>query len=83
MSCFSPEFVKELLIKLVVICVFIGIIRVLIPWLLGLFAAPPGGGIVWTIISYIFWGLVAVAVIYFCFALFECAFDGPGLRGLR
>lgn len=85
MACFSLAWLEQLLIWLVVVCVLIGIFKLLVPFLLTLFGAPPGGGMIMTILGYIIWGIVAIAVIIFVFELISCAFGngGPGLIGSR
>jgi hypothetical protein len=85
MTCFSLGFVENLLIWLVVIIVIVGIIKLLIPALMGWFGAPPGGGAVMTALGYVLWGVVAVFVIILIFDLLSCVLGGGGLslHGLR
>ncbi len=80
MQCFSLQWLEQLLIWLVVVCVLVAIFKLIIPFLLSLFGAPPGGGMIMTILGYIIWGLVAIAVIIFIFELISCAF-GNGSAG--
>ena len=82
MACFSLAWLEQLLIWIVVVCVVVGIFKLVVPWLLSLFGGPPGGGMVFTIISYIIWGLVAIALIIFVFDLLQCSF-GLGTLRLR
>lgn len=78
MACFSLEWLKDLLIWLVIVLVVIGIVKLLIPALMSWFGAPPGGGSVMTILGYILWGIVAIAVIIFVFDLITCALGNGG-----
>jgi membrane protein DedA with SNARE-associated domain len=82
MSCFSLEWIERLLIYLVVLCVLIGVVRLLLPIVLGWFGAPPGGGTVITILGYIMWAVVAIFCIIFVFDLISCLIGGGG-TGLR
>jgi amino acid transporter len=78
MSCFSLEAAKELLIWLVVLVVLVAIFKLVLPWLLGLFGGPPGGGLVFTILGYILWGIVAIFVIIVLFDLASCMLGSGG-----
>jgi len=76
--CFSLDFFKELLIWLVILCVLIGIVKLLLPTVSGWFGAPPGGGTVIVILGYIIWGIVAIFVIIFVFDLISCVIGSGG-----
>lgn len=83
--CFSLEWLKELLIWIVLACVLVGIVKVLVPMVLSWFGAPPGGNAVITSLGYIVWAVIAILVIIFVFDLISCvigsgALHGPGLR---
>ena len=81
MACFSMDFLENLLIGLVVIVIIVAIAKLLLPKLLSLFGAPPGGGIIITILGWILWGVVAIFAIILIFDLLSCAFGGGGLHG--
>jgi membrane protein DedA with SNARE-associated domain len=72
MGCFSLDWVEQLLIWFVIVCLIVAIIRLLLPKLLGLFGGPPGASVVFTIIGYILWALVAIFCIYIAFDLISC-----------
>lgn len=72
MSCFSLAWVEQLLIWLVLLCVLIGIVKLLLPMVLSWFGAPPGGGTVITILGYIMWAVVAIFCIIIVFDLISC-----------
>lgn len=78
MSCFSLVWAEHLLIWLVVLCVLIGIVKLLLPMLLSWFGAPPGGGTVITILGYIMWAVVAIFCIIIVFDLISCAVGSGG-----
>ena len=78
MSCFSLAFVENLLIWLVVIVVLVAIFKLVLPLVLGLFGAPPGGGIIISILGYVIWAIVAIFVIIFVFDLLSCLIGGGG-----
>ncbi len=81
MACFSMAWIEQLLIWLVIVCVIIGIVKLIIPWVMSLFGAPPGGGAVMTALGYILWGVVAIFCIILMFNLLSCAFgSGPVLH---
>lgn len=84
MACFSLEWIKQLLIWLVVLCVLIGTVKLLLPMVLSWFGAPPGGGTVITILGYIMWAAVAIFCIIIVFDLISCVTasgSGPHLFG--
>lgn len=81
MACFSLAWLEQLLIWIVVVCVLVGIVKVLMPLVMGLFGAPPGGGAVMTILGYVLWGIAAVFVIIFVIDLVSCALGGGTLHG--
>lgn len=76
MACFSLAWLENLLIWLVGVIFIVALFKLVVPWLMSLLGAPPGGGIIVTIIQYIIWALVAVAVIIFVFELIGCVFGG-------
>ena len=68
MLCMSFE---PLLVQIVVICVVVGLVRLLLPWLLGMLGV--AGGIVAQAINIVVWGAVAIFVIRLIFSLLACA----------
>ena len=78
--CFSAAGIENFLIWMVILCVVIGILRVLVPWILGLAGIGVGGPIM-QIINLVIIAIVIIAVIIVAFALIECvAGGGFGLR---
>jgi hypothetical protein len=75
-ACFTLEWLKMLLIWLVVIVVIVAIFKVIVPWVMSQFASPPGGGNIMTILGYILWGIVAIFAIIFVFELIACLGGG-------
>ena len=80
MACFTLAWVEQLLIWLVFLCVLIGIAKVVLPMLLGLFGSPPGGGVIMTVINYVLWGIAAIFVIIIVFDLISCVVGSPSIR---
>jgi hypothetical protein len=81
MSCFSLAWIEQLLFWLVAVIVLVAIFKLLVPYLLGIFGGPPGGGVVFTILGYLLWGLVAVFCIVIAFDLLACIWpSGPSFR---
>lgn len=89
MACFSLQWLESILIWLVIILFVVAVVNLIIPAILNAFGpAPPGAGVVLTVLRYLVWTLVAIAVIIFIFNLITCAFGGPSgfgfpLRGVR
>lgn len=83
MGCFTADFFENLLIWLVIIIVIVGIIKLLIPYLAGIFGGPPGGEIVLKILSYVLWGIIVIFIIVLAFDLFSCLRgDGIGSHSI-
>jgi hypothetical protein len=59
--CFSFEWVKELLIWLVIVCAVVAIIRILLP--LALSQLGPFGGTIMALLNIIMWAFITVAII--------------------
>lgn len=81
MSCFSLAWLEQFLIWLVFVIAAVAIFNIVIPWLMGIMGAPPGGGMIMQILRVIAWVIVALAVIYFVFELFACL-SGGGIPSL-
>ena len=81
--CFSLPWLENALIWLVVICVVIGILKILVPWILALAGVGIDGNVM-RIINLLLIGVIIIAVIVVVFTLLECAlgggFHGPLLR---
>lgn len=73
--CFSAAGIENFLIWLVVVCVVIGILKILVPWILSL-AGVGITGPVSQIINILIIALIIIAVIIVAFSLIECL--GPG-----
>lgn len=69
-SCMSLGFLQQILIWVVVVVVVFGLIKLLLPYILG----PLGeaGTVIAGAIRLIMWGIIAIAVIYIIFALVSC-----------
>jgi hypothetical protein len=81
--CFSAAGIENFLIWLVVVCVVIGILKILVPWILSLAGVAISGPIA-QIINILIIAIVIIAVIIVAFALIECVSGGGlGLRFIR
>jgi hypothetical protein len=78
--CFSLAWIEALLINIVVLAVIVGVLRILVPWVIGLLGV--NAGPLMAIINLIIWGIVLVWVIYFVFSLLGCLGGGAGLGSL-
>lgn len=74
MSCFSLGFLQQLLVWVVIVIAVVSILRLLVPWLVSFIGIPMIG----QVIQIILWAIVAIACIYFIFALLSCLVGGGG-----
>lgn len=75
--CFSLQWLEQLLIWLVIVCAVVGILKLIIPFVLAQLGA--GGGVIMAAINIVMWAVIAIFVIYVCFALISCLVGGGGL----
>jgi hypothetical protein len=68
--CFSLAWVEQLLIYVIVFAVVVGILRLLLPYILGALGA--GGSVIAGAINLVLWGAIAIFVVVFCFDLISC-----------
>ena len=73
--CFSLAAIENFLIWLVVVCVVIGIVKILVPWILSLAGVGIDGNVA-RIINLIIIAVVIIAVIIVVFWLLQCALGG-------
>ena len=78
MPCFSLAWIEHALIWLVVVGCVVAILRLLIPWVLGILGI--GAGIVMQIINIALLCIVAIYVIYFAFDVIGCLLGHGGAR---
>jgi hypothetical protein len=71
MGCFSLAWLLSILIPLIVICAIIGIVRVVLPVILGWLGV--GGEIVMRVFNIILIAVVLIILVYFCIELLSCA----------
>jgi len=79
--CFSVEWIKEALIWLVIVLSVVAILRLLIPWVLGILGMP-AAGIVMQIINIFLFAIVAIYVIVFAFQVIGCLLGHGGVSRL-
>jgi hypothetical protein len=77
--CFSLSWIEALLVNVVIIAVIVGVLRILVPWIIGLLGVVAGP--LMAIINIIIWGIVLIWLIYFVFSLLGCI-GGGGLGSL-
>lgn len=75
MSCFSLAWLQQVLVWLVIVGAVVAILRLLIPWVLGVVGIP----VVGQAVNIILWAVVIIYVIYIVFALLGCLAGGGGL----
>jgi hypothetical protein len=74
--CWSLSFLEDLIIRIIILCAIIAIIKILVPWILSLI-----GGIsapIVQILYIILWAIVAIWCVIICFELFECLVGAGG-----
>lgn len=72
--CFSLIWFRDFLIMVVIVCAVVGIIKLLVPFILEKLGA--GGGVIMGALNIFMWAVVAIFVIYICFALISCLMGG-------
>lgn len=72
--CFSMGWLEQVLVWIVIVAAIIAILKLLLPFVLG--ALGVGGGIIAQAINIVLWAIVAIFVIYICFALISCLGGG-------
>lgn len=68
--CFSISWIEQLLVWLVIVCAIVAILKLLLPWLAGQLGG--AGSVIMGAINIVLWAVIAIFVIYFCFALIQC-----------
>lgn len=74
--CFTLPWLRDLFIWIIIVCAVIALIRLLVPWLVGLIGIP----ILGQAINIVLWAIVAIMVVNVVFALIGCllGFGGAG-----
>ena len=75
MGCFSLAWIEQLCIWLIMVIAIVSIIKLLVPYLLGLIGIP----LVGQIINIILWAVVAIMCVYIIFTLIGCLVGGGGI----
>jgi hypothetical protein len=65
--CFTLSWIEQFCIWLIIVCAIVAILRLLLPWV-----AAQIGGVIPGVINIVLWAVIAIFVVYFCFALIEC-----------
>lgn len=66
--CFSLAWLQQLCVWLIVLAAVVALIRLLVPWLVGLIGIP----IVGQALNIVLWAVVAIMAVYVVFALIGC-----------
>jgi hypothetical protein len=72
--CFTLGWLEALLVNIIILAAVIAVLRILIPWILGLVGFDPGP--LMAIVNIILWAIVAIFVIYLVFSLLSCLGGG-------
>lgn len=75
MSCLSADFVFLFLIRLAIFCGLVAIVRIVVPWLLGLagFIIPD---VMMRVLNVIFVIAIVIICLYVAWVLWDCAVGG-------
>jgi H+/Cl- antiporter ClcA len=74
--CFDLAFIENLLIWLVVVGCIVALLRLLLPWVLGMFGV--GGDILMRAINIVIGAIIAIFVIVIIFDLVSCLLGAGG-----
>jgi len=72
--CFSLPWLEAFLVYCIIVGAVIAILRLVIPWVIGQLGIP----LVGAVLNIVLWAVVAIFVIYICFALISCLIGGGG-----
>jgi len=78
--CFSVLWIVQTLIWLIVLGVFVAIMRLIVPYILGLFGLGISG-VVMQVINIIIAAILLIALLWFLYDLYVCMSAGTGYRG--
>ncbi len=82
MTCFSLEWIEQLLIWLVVVCAIVAIIKILIALVLPQLGTI--GSIVMQILNIVLWAVICIFVIAIAFDLISCLLNfAPHMRAVH
>lgn len=73
--CFSLGGIENFLIWLVIVCLVVGIVKILVPWILSLAGVGIDGNVS-RLINLVIIAIIIIAVIIVVFWLLECALGG-------
>jgi hypothetical protein len=68
--CFSLGWIEQLFVWFIVICAVVAILKILLPFVAGQLGA--AGGVIIQVINIVLWAIIAICVVYFCFAVISC-----------
>lgn len=77
MACFSLGWIEQLLVWLIILVAVVGILKLLIPWIVGQIGVSFGP--LPQIINIVLWAAVAIFIIYISFELISCLLGSAGL----
>lgn len=74
--CWSLSFLEDILIRLIILCAIVAIIKVIVPWVLSLIGAVAAPIV--QIIYIILWVIVAIWCVVIGFELLQCLIGAGG-----
>ena len=74
-SCFSLEWLEQVLVWCVIVGAIIAIIRLIVPWVLAQIGIP----LIGQVLNIILWAVVCIIVIWIVFAMLSCLIGMGGV----
>lgn len=74
--CWSLGFLEDLIIRLIILGAIVAIIKIVVPWILGLIGGV--GAPIVQIIYIVLWAIVAIWCVIICFELIQCLIGAGG-----
>lgn len=82
MGCFSMAWFQQLFILFIIVAAIVAIFNILVPYVLSKLQpsteVSEGIGIITRVIRIVVWAIIAIFVIYVCFALIQCLLSYSG-----
>lgn len=78
--CFSLQWFEQLLVWIIIIGAVIAILKIVVPWAIAQAGIAIGEGlnVVLSVLRIVIWAIIAIFVVYICFALISCLLSYGG-----
>jgi len=78
--CFSVLWLVQTLTHLIILCLIVGVLRILVPYILAWLGID--GTVIMRVITLVIWAIVCIWVLWFLYDLYTCS-GGLGYGGYR